>query len=176
MRRATCPPDGRTPKPRDRGNDRHIARGMRPGQGGVVVRKSRFVVALVLALALGVTAIAYADGTSQNDAFVDGKVTNKKKPKLSKKKSKKVQFNTGVRTETDTLEADGSHPDPAAEKISFGKNIKFKNGAAPVCTTVPAPGSTPAEARAACPGKSFLGSGGAKGFTAGRRRAGTEAG
>jgi hypothetical protein len=139
-----------------------------------VVGKSRFVVALVLALALGVTAIAYADGTSQNDAFVDGKVTNKKKPKLSPKKFKKVEFNTGVRTETDTLEADGSHPDPAAEKISFGKNIKFKNSAAPVCTTVPAPGSTPAEARAACPAKSYLGGGGAKVFTADGPDAGTE--
>jgi hypothetical protein len=114
-------------------------------------------VALVLTLALGVTAIAYADGTSQNDAFVDGQVSKKNKPKLSKKKFKKVDFNTGVRTTADS-QAPG-HPIPAEELIHFSKNIKFKTSKAPVCTTVPGPGSTPQEARDACPAKSYLGSG-----------------
>jgi hypothetical protein len=130
-----------------------------------VIRKSRFAVALVLTLALGVTAIAYADGTSENDASVTGAVTKKKKPKLSPKKFKKVDFMTGVRTESDTIGP--GHDNPESEFISFGKNIKFKTGSAPVCTTVPAPGSTPAQARAACPSKSFLGSGNAKVFGAG---------
>jgi hypothetical protein len=122
-----------------------------------VIRRSRLAVALVLTLALGVTAIAYADGTSQNDAFVDGQVTKKNKPKLSKKKFKKVDFNTGVRTTADS-QAPG-HPIPAEELIHFSKNIKFKLSKATPCTTVPGPGSTPSEARNACPAKSFLGSG-----------------
>jgi hypothetical protein len=122
-----------------------------------VIRKSRLGVALVLTVALGVSGIAFADGTSQNDAFVDGQVSKKKKPKLPKKKFKKVDFNTGVRTTTDSL-APG-HPIPAEELIHFSKNIKFKLSKATPCTNVPGPGSTPSQARDACPGKSYLGSG-----------------
>jgi hypothetical protein len=121
-----------------------------------VIRKSRFGMALALVLALGVAGIAYAGGgASTHDASVTGKVKPKK---LDKKKFKKVNFNTGVVT---TGGITGTQANPAAEKISFGKNIKFKSGAAPVCTTLPAPGSTPQEARDACPAKSFLGTGGA---------------
>jgi hypothetical protein len=119
--------------------------------------KSRFAVALGLTLALSVAGIAYAGGgASTHDASVTGKVKPKK---LDKKKFKKVNFNTGVVT---TGGITGTQANPAEEFIAFGKNIKFKNGAAPVCTTLPAPGSTPAQAKAACPRKSFLGSGGAK--------------
>jgi hypothetical protein len=127
-----------------------------------VIRKSRFAVALGLTLALGVAAIAYADGASENDASVTGSVKPKK---LDKKKFKKVNFNTGVVTESDTIGP--GHPNPESELIHFGKNIKFKNSSAPVCTTVPAPGSTPQQARDACPAKSYLGSGNAKVFAAG---------
>jgi hypothetical protein len=116
-------------------------------------------VALALTLALGVAGLAYAGGTNPDaDASVEGQVTKKKKPRLSPKKFKKVDFHTGVVTVADVT---GTQANPASEKISFGKNIKFKNTSAPVCTTVPGPGSTPAQARAACPAKSFLGSGGA---------------
>ena len=127
-----------------------------------MIRRSRLAVALVLTLALGVTGIAYAGGgASTHDAFVDGKVTNKKKPKLSPKKFKKVDFTTGVRT---TGGITGTQANPAEEFIAFGKNIKFKNSAAPVCTATFPPGSTPSAAKALCPGKSFLGSGTAKVF------------
>jgi hypothetical protein len=124
-----------------------------------VIGKSRFAVALALTLALGITGIAYAGGgASTHQAFVDGKVKPKK---LEKKKFKKVNFNTGVRTEGGIT---GTQENPAAEKISFGKNIKFKNGAAPVCTATLPNGSTPSQARSLCPGKSFLGEGTAKVF------------
>ena len=125
-----------------------------------MVRNSRIAVALALTVALGVTGIAYAGGgASTHQAFVDGQVTKKKKPKLSKKKFKKVDFNTGVRT---TGGITGTQANPAAEKISFGKNIKFKTGAAPKCTATLPNGSTPSQARSLCPGKSFLGSGNAQ--------------
>jgi hypothetical protein len=119
-------------------------------------------VALVLTVALGVTGIAYAGGgNAEHEAFVDGQVTKKKKPKLSKKKFKKVDFNTGVRTEGGVT---GTQANPAAEKIAFGKNIKFKTGAAPKCTAALPNGSTPSQARSLCPGKSYLGGGTAKVF------------
>jgi hypothetical protein len=129
-----------------------------------VLRNSRIAVALALTLALGVAGIAYAGGgASTHSAFVDGAVTKKKKPKLSPKKFKKVDFNTGVRT---TGGITGTQANPAKEFIAFGKNIKFKNGSAPVCTATFPPGSTPAQAKAMCPGKSFLGSGHAEVFSA----------
>jgi hypothetical protein len=130
-----------------------------------VKSKARFVVALALTLAVGVAALAYADGASENNASVTGAVTKKKKPKLSPKKFKKVDFRTGVVTTSATIGP--GHPNPESEFISFGKNIKINPGAATPCTTVPAPGSTRAQAKAACPSKSFLGIGNAKVFAAG---------
>ena len=56
-----------------------------PSQGGEVIRKSRFVAATAMALALGVATLAWADGASENDAGVMGKVTP---AKLDKKKWK----------------------------------------------------------------------------------------
>jgi hypothetical protein len=168
---SSCPIAG-TPTPAIEGTIDTSGAGSARGQGGVVIRKSRLGFALVLTLALGVTGIAYAGGgASTHDAFVDGAVTKKKKPKLSPKKFKKVDFMTGVRT---TGGITGTQANPAAEKISFGKNIKFKSGAAPTCSATFTPGSTPSEARAACPGKSFLGSGTAAVFAPDGGDAGSE--
>jgi hypothetical protein len=120
-----------------------------------VIGKSRLSMALALTLALGVGGIAYAGGTgaAENEARVVGKVSPKK---LEKKKFKKVNLFTGVETDANV---DGSQENPAAEKISFGKNIKFKTGAAPVCTSALPNGTTTDQARDACPAKSFLGEG-----------------
>ena len=61
-----------------------------------MIKKSRFVLAIGLVLALGVGSLAFADGASNNTAFVDGGVTPKK---LDKKKFKPVNLFSGVRTE-----------------------------------------------------------------------------
>jgi hypothetical protein len=114
------------------------------------VRKTRLAVAIGASLALGVSAIAYADGVSENEAQVEGSV---KPTKLDKKKYKPVNLLTGVRTT-------GTTPgiNPEAEHISWGKNVKLNTKKAPTCSAPIEFQSTDA-ARAACPGKSYLGSG-----------------
>ena len=114
------------------------------------MRKSRFVVALGLVMALGVATIAYADGASENTPLVEGKI---KPTKLDKKKYKPVKFFAGVRTNGPTP---GENPE--AEYISFGKNFKLKTKAAPTCSAPIEFQSTDA-AKAACPSGSLLGSG-----------------
>ena len=118
-----------------------------------MIRKSRFVVALGLVLALGVAGIAFADGTSENEATVFGKVTPKK---LDKKKYKPVQLYTGVATTTTTAIPDQQNPE--VELIEFGKNVKLDNSKADLCTA-PLAGTTTDQAKAACPPGSNLGQG-----------------
>jgi hypothetical protein len=98
--------------------------------------------------------MAFATGATDNQAFVDGKI---KKTKLSKKKYVKNQLFAGVRTETSAPL--GTQANPASETIDFGKNIKFKMKAGKTCGTVLPSGSTPEQARDACPKASYLGSG-----------------
>ena len=117
-----------------------------------MIHKSRFIVMLGLVMALGIAAVAYADGDGDNDAFVDGKV---KPNELDQRKFKPVQFFTGVRTEGPVT---GAQQNPEKEVISFGKNIKFDLGAAPNCSA-PIEGQTTAGAKAACPDESNIGSG-----------------
>jgi hypothetical protein len=122
-----------------------------------VIRKSRMAVALGLVLALGVATIAYADGASDNEAFVDGNV---KPSKLDKNKYKPINLLLGVRTEAPVV--NGAQQNPEAERISMGKNVKWNGSKAPVCpATVPieTPGLTAQQARDMCPGKSLLGAG-----------------
>ncbi len=109
-----------------------------------MIRKSRLIVALGLVLALGVAGIAFADGTSENDPKVLGKVSPKK---LDKKKFKPVKFYTGVATTT-TSSVPGQQ-NPESEMLEFGKNIKFQNKKAPFCS-VPLNGTTTEQAEAAC--------------------------
>jgi hypothetical protein len=115
-----------------------------------MIRKSRFVVSMALALAVGVASLAYADGISENTPEVIGKVSPKK---LDKKKYKPVNLLAGVATQ-------GPVPgeNPEAEYISFGKNVKFKTKAAPTCAAdiefLPT-----TDAKAQCPKGSFIGEG-----------------
>jgi hypothetical protein len=118
-----------------------------------VIKKSRFVFALGLVLALGVAGIAFADGASQNDAGVVGSV---KPAKLDKKKYKPVTLFTGV---TNKQTVDGTQVEPKSEFIQYGKNIKIDYKAGSLCPSVPPNGSTPAQAKAQCPPDSYLGSG-----------------
>jgi hypothetical protein len=120
-----------------------------------VIRKSRMAVALGLVLALGVATIAYADGASDNEAFVDGNV---KPSKLDKKKYKPINLLLGVRTEAPVV--NGAQQNPEAERISMGKNVKWNGSKAPVCTApIETPGLTAQQAADMCPGKSLLGKG-----------------
>ena len=119
------------------------------------MRKGHSLLASALAVVLALTGamIARADGASENQAFVDGKV---KPAKLDKKKFKSVNFFVGVRTQANVT---GMQANPSSEFISFGKNVKFKLNKAPLCTTPLPNGATPEQARAMCPRKSYLGKG-----------------
>ena len=118
------------------------------------MKTSRLVIALGLALALGVSGVALGTGATDNEAFVDGKL---KKTTLPKKRYVKNQLFLGVRTETNAPL--GTQSNPAVENISFGKNIKFNLKAGANCSTLPPSGSTAQQARDACPKKSYLGKG-----------------
>ena len=118
-----------------------------------VIKKSRFVVSVGVVAALGAGTLAFADGVSENEAFVDGSI---KPTKLDKKKYKPINLFSGVRTET-TI--DGTQFNPVSEYISYPKNVKFDFNAGDVCNTLPAPGSTRRPGAGACPNDSYLGSG-----------------
>ena len=120
-----------------------------------MIKKSRLVVSIGAAVALGIGSIAFADGVGDNTPFVDGNV---KPAKLDKKKWKPVALFTGVRTEV-AGGVTGLQSNPTTEYISYGKNIKFDLNAGVLCTTLPPSGSTPEQARAACPKNSYLGQG-----------------
>jgi hypothetical protein len=119
-----------------------------------VFYKSRTVVALGLVIALAVSAMAFATGATDNQAFVDGKI---KTTKLPKNDYVKNQLFTGVRTETSAPL--GTQSNPASETINFGTDIKFDMKAGKVCSAALPNGSTPEQARSTCPKDSYLGSG-----------------
>jgi hypothetical protein len=101
--------------------------------------------------------MALADGASDNDAFVDGKVT---KTKLPKKKFVPNEMFSGVRTETHAPL--GTQSNPHSETINYPKNGKFDLNAGSVCTTLPPSGSTSQQAIDACPKDSYIGKGAAE--------------
>jgi len=118
------------------------------------VRRVRFTVAIGCAVALGAGALAYADGASENTAYVDGSVKPKK---LDPKKRTPVALFSGVRTEGPVT---GNQPNPEAELIEYDADGGWKSNAAPYCTApIETPGLTADQARAMCPPKSFIGSG-----------------
>ena len=121
-----------------------------------MLKKSRFVLATGLVVAVGASSMALADGVSENTAFVDGKVSPSK---LDKKKYKPIKLFSGVRTETTV---NGLQKNPTVEYISYPKNVKFDFNAGAVCTTLPPSGSTAQQARDACPADSYLGQGAAE--------------
>ena len=118
------------------------------------MKKSRPVVALGLAIALGVSAMAFANGASDNQASVDGSI---KKTKLPKKEYVKNEMFSGVRTETNAVL--GTQSNPHSETLNYPKNGKFDLNAGSVCTTLPPSGSTAQQARDACPDDSLIGEG-----------------
>jgi hypothetical protein len=120
-----------------------------------VLRKSRLIGALGLTLALGVSGLAFGVGTDNNPEVV-GQISPSK---LSKKQYKPVNLSTGLRN--DPAFVTGTQSNPASEEISFGKNIRFKLNRADFCSAPFTNGSTPAQARAACPAGSYIGSGSA---------------
>lgn len=121
-----------------------------------MITKSRFVLALVLTLALGVSGLAFAAGADTNTPFVDGAVKPAKLPD-SKKKAKKVTLFLGVRNQQNVT---GQQVNPSMEEISIDKKVNV-NGIAktPECPSAPANGATPEQARASCPADAFLGQG-----------------
>ena len=119
------------------------------------MRKTRLIVATRLTVALGTAGIALADGASDNEEGVLGKVTPNK---LSKKEYKPVDFYTGVTTTT--THAVPGQSNPEVQLIEFGKNVKFQTSKAPTCSA-PLNGTTTDQAKAACDPKSNIGSGSA---------------
>jgi hypothetical protein len=125
----------------------------RPGAlalGGNVIRKARIAVIAGVSMALGVSAMAYADGASENEPDVVGSV---KPAKLDKKKYKPVTLFSGVAT---TGTVPGFNPEQ--EMISWGKNVKLNTKAAPTCGAQIEFQTTDA-ARSACPKGSYIGKG-----------------
>jgi hypothetical protein len=107
---------------------------------------------MIAALTTG--GIALATGATDNQAFVDGKVSPKK---LDKKKRKPVNLFVGVRTEGPVT---GTQQNPEQERISFSKDIRWNGNKAPRCrANITVPGLTTGQARSLCPAKSFLGKG-----------------
>lgn len=121
-----------------------------------MIKKSRMIVAGGLAVVVATAGIAVAGttGADLNDANVVSKVTPSK---LSKKKFSRVNVLLGVvNSPASTGNEDAN---AAAERIAWSKNIKIDLTKAPRCTAPIANGTPTAQAKAACPPKSFLGSG-----------------
>src|SRR5436190_8493369 len=93
--------------------------------GGNVIRISRFVLAIALVVALGVTQLAIGDGASENSVGIQFKLTPTKR---DKKKFKTATLFSGVTTDT-------THAVPAqqnAEKVTvlYPTNVKYDLDAA----------------------------------------------
>jgi hypothetical protein len=119
------------------------------------LKKTRFIVATGLVIALGTAGIAFADGASENTEGVLGKVSPSK---LSNKDYKPVEFYTGVTTTT--THAVPGQQNPEVQLIEFGKNVKFDTTKADTCSAS-LNGTTTDQAKAACTAKSNIGSGSA---------------
>lgn len=121
-----------------------------------MIKKSRLVVSIGLVTALSAGTLAFAAGAADTqNAFVDGSISP---TKLDKKKYKPINLFSGVRTEIPGG-VNGLQSNPIVEYISYPKNVKFDFNAGSVCNTLPGPGSTPQQARDACPADSYIGSG-----------------
>jgi hypothetical protein len=117
----------------------------------------RMTGAIALCLALGVSALALADGAGDNEAFVDGSV---KPRKLDKKEYKPIALFTEVRTEGPVTAVTGTHQNPEKELIEFDRDGAWRSNAAPLCTAnIETPGLTTDQARGMCPAGSYIGSG-----------------
>jgi hypothetical protein len=123
-----------------------------------VISTVRFVAALALTLALGISGIAFAGSNSaNNDSSEDGSVKPKK---LDKKKFKPVTLKNTTTTDFGSTPI-GEQANAEELYVDFGKNIKFKTSKAATCSADIAD-TTPEAARAACPAGSVVGTGTAK--------------
>jgi hypothetical protein len=116
----------------------------------MIRRHVRMTGAIALCLALGVSALALADGTTDNEAFVDVSVKPKK---LDRKKYRPIELFTEVRTQ-------GPVPgiNPETELIEYDKDGKWKTNEAPTCDAAIEFQSTEA-AKGLCPPGSAIGEG-----------------
>lgn len=113
------------------------------------------VVALALAITLGVTAIAWGDGASDNVSTTTGKIKPKQLPKRKfHKASLFVQSETEFPTTNDGLNQEWS------EKVflDFDDDIRFKTDGPTPCNENDIAGTTTTAAKATCP-DSIIGSG-----------------
>jgi hypothetical protein len=118
----------------------------------MVRRKVRIAGAIALCVALGLSALAFADGAGDNEAFVDGSV---KPTKLDKKKYSPIELFTEVRTRGPVT---GAQANPESELIEYDKDGTWRTKEAPTCGAEIEFLSTDA-AKAACPPGSAIGSG-----------------
>jgi hypothetical protein len=118
----------------------------------MVREQARKVGAIALGVALGASALAFADGATDNEAFVEGSVKPKK---LSKKEYRPIALFTEVSTRGPVT---GSQANPESELIEYDKDGKWKTNRAPTCAAEIEFQSTDA-AKAACPEGSAIGSG-----------------
>ena len=119
------------------------------------MRRVPLTVALGLAVVLGVAALAYADGATDNTAAVDGSL---KPRKLDKKEYKPIALFTEVRTEGAVT---GNQENPEKELIEFDRDGAWKSkpqnfdlGYASAITTTDAPCPQPTSATLA-PARNF---------------------
>ena len=119
------------------------------------MQRIKITVVAGIAVALGVAALAYADGASDNGAEVEGSV---KPAKLDRKKLKPVALFTEVRTEGPVT---GTQANPETDYVEYDKDVAWRSNAAPRCTTpdLEVPGLTTQQARDLCPPRSYIGSG-----------------
>ena len=90
------------------------------------MRRLKFTVAVGLTVALGVAALAYADGVSENTAFVDGSIKPKK---LDPKKRTPIALFSGVRTETDSVDGTAANPGGRADRVRRRRQVEVDRGA-----------------------------------------------
>ena len=119
------------------------------------MRRIKITVVTGISVALGVAALAYADGASDNGAEVEGSVNP---AKLDRKKLKPVALFTEVRTEGPVT---GTQANPETDYVEYDKDVAWRSNAAPRCTTpdIEVPGLSVDQARDLCPPKSYIGSG-----------------
>lgn len=113
---------------------------------------ARMVGALAISVALGASALAFADGAGDNEAFVEGTVKPKK---LDRKKYKPIALFTEVRTEGAVT---GAQENPESELIEYDKDGRWKTNRAPTCG-VPIEFQSTEAAKGLCPAGSAIGSG-----------------
>ena len=123
-----------------------------------MIKKSTFVVASALAIAVGVAGLAFATAADVNNAAFQGEVSPSK---LSDEDFKYVGLFLGVTNQEEVTPAHSDADNPSAEIIHIDKSIQARKYIAktPECPATPPNGATPEQAKATCPAGAYLGSG-----------------